>query len=217
MQKLQADVDMTCRRIGLAVSPVRSTAFEILTQLMLSSEADKPLENPDALAPLLKVFADCEEMLTNGISAEFREIDAEPPAELETARVAALEAVSALQKTQKAIASGRTLPRHSVFRELAERVETDLRPKIGAFLGALNDFSRQESLHRQHNTQSLVAKTIEEIEKISLAIKIISLNASVEAAHAGDAGKGFAVIATEIRALSTKSKDALDAIKVELL
>lgn len=47
-----------------------------------------------------------------------------------------------------------------------------------------------------------MAKTIVEIEKISLSIKLISINASVGAAHAGPVGAGFAAIASEIRTLA---------------
>ena len=49
----------------------------------------------------------------------------------------------------------------------------------------------------------------EAIRKISEQTSFIALNATIEAAHAGDRGRGFAVIADEVRRLADQAKDAL--------
>ncbi len=46
--------------------------------------------------------------------------------------------------------------------------------------------------------------TMRDIQKISTSVRLTALNASVEAARAGDSGRGFAVIAAEIKALAEK-------------
>lgn len=53
-----------------------------------------------------------------------------------------------------------------------------------------------------------IVSIIKTIEDIAFQTNVLALNASVEAARAGDSGKGFSVVAEEVRSLAAKSAEA---------
>lgn len=61
-----------------------------------------------------------------------------------------------------------------------------------------------------------IGQVVKTIRGISNQTNILSLNATIEAARAGDHGKGFTIVAQEVRKLANQTEKALDHIQYQI-
>src|SRR5699024_5611962 len=58
-----------------------------------------------------------------------------------------------------------------------------------------------------------IGEIIESVNEIAEQSKLLALNAAIEAARAGDHGRGFSVVAAEMRSLAEQSKDSTKQVR----
>lgn len=66
------------------------------------------------------------------------------------------------------------------------------------------------------DVQAITSAKLAEIDKVAASTTMLALNARIEAARAGDAGRGFGVVAQEVGAVATRAKSLSDELTGEL-
>lgn len=122
----------------------------------------------------------------------------------------------------------------SVSRDMSTNVQS-VAGSTQEITSSINEISRQvadasrisrQAVSQAEKNEASISQLSQSTAKIGDVIKLITavaeqtnllaLNATIEAARAGEAGRGFAVVASEVKALATQTSKATDQIAVQI-
>ncbi|OIQ33627.1 MAG: hypothetical protein BM562_00985 [Alphaproteobacteria bacterium MedPE-SWcel] len=195
----------------MAIGPCRIASLSLVA--LVHQDADVTGNEPSERALKLSTsrIANAYRMLTTGLIEQLAEHDYELPPELESRRLACVEALEPLHEAVESH-DGTIMARISAIPKVAELCLHSLEPMTSRFLDELVEQLTKVQRDREAKRSGEMLEAVKNAEAVGRNIRLIAFNASIEAARIGDQGKGFAVIATEIRTLADRTQSLLNNI-----
>ncbi|KUP92237.1 methyl-accepting chemotaxis protein [Tritonibacter horizontis] len=195
----------------MAIGPCRIASLSLVALLHQDGEVSGNDRSERALKLSTNRIENAYQMLSKDLVDQLQARDYHLPSDLDAQRLACARA---LQPLHAALAGtdGSVMSRVSAIPKVAELCLYDLEPTVSRFLEDLVAQLSAAQRDRDAKRSGDMLEAVKNAEAVGRNIRLIAFNASIEAARIGDQGKGFAVIATEIRTLADRTQSLLNNI-----
>jgi len=132
--------------------------------------------------------------------------------EIEQAATAVNQMTAAVEEVARNAVSTSQASQHST--QVAVQGRDRVSDTVGAIQSMSQELQRTSSLVEGLASQGRdIGKVLDVIRAIADQTNLLALNAAIEAARAGEAGRGFAVVADEVRALAQRTQQSTREIE----